>query len=876
MAAPTAIRLSQAAINESELPGGFVAILATVDADAADTFTYALVDGEGDEHNAWFEIQGNLLVNTQVVDREALASLRLRLRSTDKGGQSVEQAVELAVNNLQDPVLLAAPEVISFTRTSDSFSVSLSDWFSDPFSSGRIARFYLDPLLAATIHEVYWDAYPQLRERSWLDVVLFDQEQEGAPLTVANLERYVDAGLYSDTFLHRLVPNFVLQGGGFVWPGDEQATSSNPEAVPTFAAVRNEFSEQRSNIRGTVAMAKLGGDPNSATSQWFFNLADNSANLDNQNGGFTVFGRLRDNTDLLLLDALGSLQTLNAGGVFSDLPLYKLGAGIDPTDVLRFADVEILDEPPLQFVVVDDSLSRTAQRELDLQLDASGQLTISPAATAMGETTSLTIIATNLLGETVQRRMDVITDWSTDPKTDRFEDNDTFQSATDLGAFADISQQGDLSIHSGSDVDYFSFLLDADAPSDSVVSLWSDDAVDLVLSLYNSNGSLISASDHEGAGESIVLRDLAAGSYYIGVASSGGSTGWYDLGFDRDPGGLAVEDLIDSPGSIYIQKAYSELGVVPVFIDVQGISESFGDEQADAMPMSGGAVDFIVSALKRLESEINISFAISTSEYVDQAIRFMKHEDDSAYSGSGHGGYAAYRYTFTGPAEAPLSVGMVYNDISVNTLYGDDDSDFWRHAAIHELGHALGLEHPFDFDDGDGYGSETDPTVDQTVMAYGDSIAGSYPLWFQDLDLQALTQIWGQKPIGDSLDRQPIDLTGDGTVDRDDVRLVLRHMFGSFPGESLVEGIPVKGDVSEIRDQIINYGDTSHALGAGDHWLDVNGDGLLNPLNDGLALAGYVASQGHALSADQYSSLFGGAMQALDDVHERLAQLTGF
>ena len=62
------------------------------------------------------------------------------------------------------------------------------------------------------------------------------------------------------------------------------------DAVPTYPAIQNEYGI--SNLRGTVAMAKLGSDPNSATSQWFINLADNSSNLDNQNGGFTVFGRV--------------------------------------------------------------------------------------------------------------------------------------------------------------------------------------------------------------------------------------------------------------------------------------------------------------------------------------------------------------------------------------------------------------------------------------------------------------------------------------------------------------------------------------------------------------------------------------------------------
>ena len=69
-------------------------------------------------------------------------------------------------------------------------------------------------------------------------------------------------------------------------------------------------------------MAKLGNDPNSATSQWFINLANNSGNLDNQNGGFTVFARvIGDGMDVA--DAINDLQTVNAGGAFTDLPVIN-------------------------------------------------------------------------------------------------------------------------------------------------------------------------------------------------------------------------------------------------------------------------------------------------------------------------------------------------------------------------------------------------------------------------------------------------------------------------------------------------------------------------------------------------------------------------
>src|SRR5437867_1278155 len=110
--------------------------------------------------------------------------------------------------------------------------------------------------------------------------------QRQAPLSVANFLNYVNAGTFNNTVIHRSEPGFIIQGGGFTPSG----TDITPPGTPT---VQNEFSAQRSNVRGTVAYAKLGGDPNSATSEFFFNLSDtNASNLDNQNGGFTVFARV--------------------------------------------------------------------------------------------------------------------------------------------------------------------------------------------------------------------------------------------------------------------------------------------------------------------------------------------------------------------------------------------------------------------------------------------------------------------------------------------------------------------------------------------------------------------------------------------------------
>jgi peptidyl-prolyl cis-trans isomerase A (cyclophilin A) len=162
-----------------------------------------------------------------------------------------------------------------------------------------------------------------------IDIELFDTE---TPLTVANFLSYVNAGRYNQSFIHRSVPGFVIQGGGFGLNG----TTVLP--ITTNAAVQNE--PGISNLRGTVAMAKLGDDPNSATSQWFINLEDNAENLDAQNGGFTVFGRVVGN-GMAVADRIAAFSTYNAtaqlGGAFGNLPLQSV-----TNDLILFSTVRAL------------------------------------------------------------------------------------------------------------------------------------------------------------------------------------------------------------------------------------------------------------------------------------------------------------------------------------------------------------------------------------------------------------------------------------------------------------------------------------------------------------------------------------------------------
>ncbi len=179
-----------------------------------------------------------------------------------------------------------------------------------------------------------------------LEVELYDQQKPG---TVNNFKRLVQSGAYQNTFFHRLIPGFVAQAGGFYCPQPFVTNLFAPPwinlgEVPDFGQITNEFrvGPLLSNTNGTIAMAKVGTGPDTASCQWFFNLANNSANLDNQNGGFTVFGRvLRDNgvLELFNLCNYGNYmvypgwwypQDYLAANLFENLPVTYATAPVMP------------------------------------------------------------------------------------------------------------------------------------------------------------------------------------------------------------------------------------------------------------------------------------------------------------------------------------------------------------------------------------------------------------------------------------------------------------------------------------------------------------------------------------------------------------------
>ena len=139
-----------------------------------------------------------------------------------------------------------------------------------------------------------------------ISVELFEEK---APLSCENFRQYVTDGHFNGTIFHRVMPNFMIQGGGMA-----ESMSSKPTREP----IKNEADNGESNVRGTLAMART-SVVDSATSQFFINLRDNDfLNHGGRDFGYAVFGKVSDGMDVV--DAIAAVPTGNQGG-HSDVPL---------------------------------------------------------------------------------------------------------------------------------------------------------------------------------------------------------------------------------------------------------------------------------------------------------------------------------------------------------------------------------------------------------------------------------------------------------------------------------------------------------------------------------------------------------------------------
>ncbi|MES2706138.1 MAG: peptidylprolyl isomerase [Verrucomicrobiota bacterium] len=309
----------------------------------------------------------------------------------------------LTVLVLNAPVSTSPLPAQSSTVGTAAAPVSLTGFFSDP-----------DVSSAARV----------VTDEGTMDFAFYSEK---APLTVANFLGYATRGDFTNTFFHRSAPGFVVQAGAF-------RADPTASVVPTQPAVKNE--PGITNARSTVAMAKLEGDPNSATNQFFVNLGNNSANLDNQNGGFTVFARVTG-TGMAVADAIADLPVKNYASVNRALTNTPVRGGVppavyDPALLVRISSVAVL--PPLSFSAVS-----AAPAVAECRVDG-GNLTITPVSP--GETT-VTVTATDLDGLTATSGISVSV---MSASYETWVAGQTFAAPADSAASADPDSDGHINL----------------------------------------------------------------------------------------------------------------------------------------------------------------------------------------------------------------------------------------------------------------------------------------------------------------------------------------------------------------------------------------------------------------------------------------------
>jgi cyclophilin family peptidyl-prolyl cis-trans isomerase len=146
--------------------------------------------------------------------------------------------------------------------------------------------------------------------------IVIDVYENDAPITTMNFLKYVDAGFYHNTLFHNAQYNLMVRGGGF-------GVGFRPK-MPIYDPIPNEFSEDRSNVAGTVGMVKRSGEPDSAQARFYFNVADNSESLDEQDGGYTVFAEVVQGMDVVR--SISQVETHNvqdpeSGVQLKDVPV---------------------------------------------------------------------------------------------------------------------------------------------------------------------------------------------------------------------------------------------------------------------------------------------------------------------------------------------------------------------------------------------------------------------------------------------------------------------------------------------------------------------------------------------------------------------------
>jgi cyclophilin family peptidyl-prolyl cis-trans isomerase len=318
--------------------------------------------------------------------------------------ESLEARQVMAVN------VLAPLADLTFAPTEATRTIDLTPAFDLAEVTGTVTRFTTNQ--------------PGANNRFFVE--LFDTAGTGrtrtTPATVSNFLAYIDAGRYRNTIVHRSVPQFVIQGGGFTQPNaPSDRTGGSPASIPTFATIANESGNQ--NVRGTLAMART-GEPNSASSQFFISTTDNRASLDPQptspdpsrRAGYAVFGRVLGG-GMSVVDAMAAVPIYKAADYYNndsldELPLRGVPnpipspAVIQPGQFVTFSAIDRMGELAYTVTSSDPAL-------VTATLNASDDLVLAYGAKKFG-TATITIRAASAFDAT-DFKEDVFTVTRTDP-----------------------------------------------------------------------------------------------------------------------------------------------------------------------------------------------------------------------------------------------------------------------------------------------------------------------------------------------------------------------------------------------------------------------------------------------------------------------------
>jgi len=205
----------------------------------------------------------------------------------------------VGVSTLNPGVVFSADKCTNITQAASSVTTSLA-YKCEVTGTGTLTFVAKDSQGNTLASQAFSVPAPQVQATTSLGTVVFELDPAKAPASVNNFLKYVGSGFYTGTIFHRVIPNFVVQAGGF--------TTGLTQMTPAYAPITLESNNGLRNQKGTLAMART-SDPNSATSQFYINLVDNTSLdfISSANPGYAVFGKVSSGLDVI--NAIGELPT---------------------------------------------------------------------------------------------------------------------------------------------------------------------------------------------------------------------------------------------------------------------------------------------------------------------------------------------------------------------------------------------------------------------------------------------------------------------------------------------------------------------------------------------------------------------------------------